>query len=134
MRRLMGWSLLAALLALSPAWAQPPDTLFTTTTKTATTGADVTDTALWTPTTGNRFALQGCMFSSDGAVDVELEVSDVDVIPPVHLTSYGTVVVGGDQTLLYTSAVDAVLRYTVTHMNATSSGAVSLMCWGYEFI
>ena len=41
---------------------------------------------------------------------------------------------GGDQTLLYTSAVDAVLKYTVTFNNAIDRGQVSIMCWGYEYI
>lgn len=135
--RKLRWTLLAAacgvLLAAGDVRAERPTDLWDTITKTATSTSAQTDTTLWTPPSGKRIALQGCLISATRATEVQFEVSDVDVIPPVYMESYGTVLVGGDQTLLYRSAKDAVLTYTTTNTaHSPSYGSVSVMCWGYE--
>ena len=131
-RRRTAWLMVGMLLACPAlAIADRPTDLWDTVTKTATSTSAQTDTALWTPASGKRIALQGCLISSEYATVVEVEVSDVDVVPPIYLTSLGSVLIGGDGTLLYRSAKDAVLTYT-TSANAPSYGRVSIMCWGYE--
>ena len=111
----------------SPAWATSPDAAFTTTLKTATSaGVSATDVALWTPTSGNFFVLMGCIVSTNGAGTIELEVSDVDVIPPQYFQTAGTRVLGFGAYPLSVSAKDAVLTYTHTR------GEWSIYCSGYE--
>ena len=131
------WLGVCGLALAAPVWADaPPHTSYTTQTKSATVTADSTDTALWTPLSGSRFALQGCKFSSPVAALLELEVSDVDVVPPQYLESYGDSQVGGVGAPIYTSATDAVLRYTVTftgYTPAVQDERASLVCWGYEY-
>jgi len=125
--RVVGLALLLACFH-SPAWALPPHLDYETQTKTATGAGPSTDTALWTPVTGNRFILQGCVVNANNAsITVELEVSDVDVIPPMQFESTGTQVVEMGGIPLYVSVEDAVLTYTVT-----GSGAWSILCVGYE--
>lgn len=123
-------ALLGALWMLGGvAWAGPPHGDYTTITNRATGQAPSTaDTALWTPTTGNKFLLQGCLVAANNAsVTVELEVSDVDVIPPIRFETTGRQVVESGGAVIYESAQDAVLTYTVT-----GSGGWSILCWGYE--
>ena len=134
--RKVTWALLAAacgwLLSAGAVEAERPSDLWTTVTKTSTADSTQTDTTLWTATSGKRIALQGCLVSTNRAVAVEFEVSDVDVVPPIYLESYGSVLVGGDQTLLYMSAKDATLTYTTTSHSGTAHARVSVVCWGYE--
>ena len=133
MRKRWGLAALLALASLAvPAWAELYQ--YDTVTKTATVTTGATDTALWTPATGYRFVVQGCEFSSTVAALVELEVSDVDVIPPQYADSYGKWQVGGGEAPIYQSAIDAVLRYTVTFSAYTPAPdtRVSIVCWGYE--
>lgn len=118
--------LVAALACASPAGAAPTQE-FTTITKTATSTTTQTDVALWTPASGKAFALFGCTFSAGAAAVIELEVNNVDVIPPVYLASAGTVEVGGGSWPIYQSEADAVLTYT------TTKAPVSIRCSGYEF-
>ena len=117
----------------STAWADRPSDLWTPQTKTATATTAQTDTTLWTPASGKRFHLQGCAISSDGAVRVELEVSNTDVIPPISLASSGTEVISAGGALLYSSATDALLTYStsITGVSGTHR-SVSVLCWGYE--
>ena len=117
------------VVACAPAWADRPHIDYTTVTKTATgTGTSTADTALWTPASGTRIVLLGCFFAANNAsITVELEVSDVDVIPPVRFESTGRQSVEGGGAPIYVSARDDILRYTVT-----GSGSWSIMCWGYE--
>jgi len=113
--------------------AGPPVDDYQTITKTATATTAQSDTALWTPTTGNYFVLQGCFFSSDFPVEFDLEVSDVDVIAPVKLESYGNALVGGGEAAIYVSAKDAVLRYSTSSTGLGSlTASTSVTCWGYE--
>ena len=107
--------------------AEVPTLLYETQTKTATSITIQSDTALWTPTSGNRFVLQACIISVDAAQDIDLEVSDVDVIAPVHLPSNGTQIIGLGGAPIYVSAKDAVLRFS-TSTQATTS----ITCIGYE--
>ena len=124
-RKILG--IVLVLVSTATAWAAPPDTEITTLTKTATSaGISATDVALWTPTSGNFFVLMGCVFSTNGAGDIQLEVSDVDVIPPQYFQTAGTRVSGFGTYPLYVSAKDAVLAYTHTR------GDWSIVCTGYE--
>ena len=132
MRKVFGAVLGAGLLlGACPVWADRPTDLYTTQTKTATTTAAATDAVLWTPAAGKQIALQGCAFSATNAVEgIELEVANVDVIPPFGLLSYGSRTVDGGQTLIYVGAKDAVLTYSVADL---TRGTLSVVCWGYEF-
>ena len=126
-KQLAGLVLMLALLS-PPAWALPPHLDYETQTKTATGTAPSTDTTLWTPVTGNKFILQACWVSANNAsITVELEVSDVDVIPPMRFESTGTKVVEMGGAPIYVSTEDAVLTYTVT-----GTGAYAILCVGYE--
>lgn len=123
---------LALVLGAASASAERPD-IWGTKTKTATATSAQTDTALWTPASGKRVALQGCVISATKAMQVELEVSDVDVVPPIYFDSYGRLTIGGDSTLLYVGDPDAVLTYSTTNSGHSGShGSVSIACWGYE--
>lgn len=131
-----GWWIAVALwVGMGSVAVAQPHLDYQTQTKTATVTGESTDTALWTPLTGSRFALQGCAFASSTAADVQLEVSDVDVVPPIYLESYGMKMIGGVGAPIYTSATDDVLRYTVEFTDHTNSGTtrLSIMCWGYEY-
>lgn len=119
-----------SLLCAPGAWAGPPDAEVTTQTKTVSliiSDGAKTDTALWTPTSGNFFVLMGCAFSTKQAGTVELEVSDADVIPPQHFQTAGKASIGFGAYPLYVSAVDAVLTYTTS-----VAGEFSILCTGYE--
>lgn len=106
---------------------------YTTQTKTATSTTAQTDTTLWTPATGKRFILQGVLVCATMSVRVELEVSDVDVIAPVYLDSYGCRTVDASGAALYMSATDAVLTYTtITTAHSPIYANVSVTAWGYE--
>ena len=134
MRRLAGRILaLAVALGASPAFAQAPHHDYTTVQKTATALSAQTDATLWTPATGKAFILYGCVISARLPVRVELEVSDVDVVPPIYFESNGTVLVGGHGFPIYMSATNAVLTWTtsVEGMSDTHD-RVSVLCWGYE--
>ena len=116
--------------------AAAQDTLhYETQMKTATSPTAQTDAVLWTPTTGNRFVLQGCGVSAIAPVRVEFEVSDVDVIPPIYLESYGMKLVESGGAPLYVSAQNAVLTYTTATFETGPGVAyrdTSVFCWGYE--
>lgn len=113
--------------------AEKPNFYYTTVTKTATTTTAVTDSTLWDPAANNRFVLQGVLISATNAVQVELEVSDVDVVPPVYVTSTGVVLVGGGENPIYLGAKDAVLTWSTTQVGVSPNhGKVSIMAWGYE--
>lgn len=128
-RKAAAW-LMAIGLVVPSAWAELPHREYTTQTKTATTSPDgttETDVALWTPASGKRFVLQGCTISANNAGTVELEVSDVDVVPPIHFQTAGARVLSHGGAPIYVSAKDAVLRYTTS-----VDGEFSLLCTGYE--
>lgn len=130
MKWMLVWLLSLGFLVPGLAWADgPPHHQYTTVTKTATgASSSAADVALWTPTTGNQFLLLGCLLSARNAsIQIELEVSDVDVITPVRFETTGSLVVQNGGAVIYESAEDAVLRYTVT-----GSGEWSIDCWGYE--
>jgi len=116
-------------LALAPsAWAARVEREYTTLTKTATATSNQTDVAIWTPASGKGIALQGCLFSAAEAGNIELEVADVDVLPPIAMPSGGLESASAGEALLYQGAVDAVLRWTTT-----INGPHAVMCWGYEW-
>lgn len=132
MRQLRAFALLLIVGWMGTASADLlPTQAYTTMTKIDTSTTAQSATTLWTPTTGYRFVLQGCLVSSQRALKVRFQVSSVDVIPPIYLESYGSQMVGGTYAPIYTSAVDAVLTYTTT-TESTSYGSVSVSCWGYE--
>lgn len=122
---------LALSLCLAPRlWAQRPTDEYTTQTKTATTTTVKTDAVLWTPAAGKRIVLQQCTVCATGALEgIELEVANVDVIPPFALPSYGCQSFGGSEAPIYTSAKDEVLTYTTP---PDQTGRVSVMCSGWE--
>lgn len=118
--------------------AELPSDLYTTQTNTATSTSAQTDTTLWDPAAGKRFILQGVMACTDLPVQVEFEVSDADVVPPMYFESYGCQTVQAGGAAIYMSARDAVLTYTTTALfdyNGNGIGdysRVSVMAWGYE--
>ena len=132
-RRWIGGLALVGLLVAGPAFADRPTTYYTTQTKSATSTSAQTDATLWTPASGKAFVLQGCFVAAETPVRVEFEVSDVDVIPPFVMDSYGTALIGGGENPIYTSAVNAVLTYTtvISGLSATYPNT-SVMCWGFE--
>ena len=133
-KRLVGLALGVALFA-SPVFAERPHIDYTTLTKTSTATTQQTDAVLWTPATGNKFHLQGCLISADLPVKFELEVSDVDVVPPIYLESNGTVLLGGGENPIYSSIRDAVLTYSTNRIPVSNQfNNVSVLCWGYESV
>src|SRR3990167_10867014 len=123
--RLAG-SLLLLLGCVGLAWADAPHHEYDTQTKTATGTGSSTDATLWDPAAGKRFILFGCVIAMDSAGTFELEVSDVDVIPPIKFQSTGRIQVWGGAWPIYVSATDAVLTYTVAPTNGSSTWSV--MC------
>lgn len=117
-----------ACIVSGAASAESPTSWAAPVTKSAVQSGDVDDAALWTPASGNAFVLWGCVFSTSAVGNVELEVSNVDVVPPIYLASSGTVVIGYGGFPLYRSAVDAVLRYTTVQ----STAQISILCHGWE--
>ena len=128
----VGFLLGLVLLGSPPCWADRSTSDYVTVTKSATVTLTSfqTDVTLWTPASGNRIHLQGCIFSANRAMTIELEVSDVDVIPPIQMPSGGVVTVGGADAPIYVGAVDGVLAYTIS----VNSGSASSLCWGWEGI
>lgn len=126
------WSLvllLAWVWGSVPAAADISTQLYATQNKPATTDVAVTDSVIWTPAAGYRIVLQGCVLSSDAANKIELESSNTDVIPPQHFESYGSLVIQGGGTAIWTGTADATLAWTTT-TNATAS----IVCWGFEVL
>lgn len=122
---------LLCLVGASVCSAENPTIWGKPVTKTATvTGNGTADTALWTPATGNRIVLMGCIISTSAAYKVELEVANVDVIPPMGFQSGGPVSIGFGTFPLWMGTADATLDYTVTNAGATAS--TSMVCSGYE--
>lgn len=121
------------LMLAAPVWADRPSDQFQTITKTATATTAQTDTTLWDPAAGKRIILMGCVISSQFAQTVELEVSDVDVVPPLYFESYGIKTLGTGYGPLWEGALDAILTYSTTsttHSSIAPSTAIS--CSGYE--
>ena len=129
MRR-YGWAALALLLSGGVAWAELPSREFTTQTKTASSSKGVTDQVIWTPASGKRIVLQGALFCASNATDnIELESSNVDVIPPFAIESYGCKTFSAGGAALWMGATDATLTYTG---GVRGPGTLSVMVWGYE--
>ena len=139
MRKLSQVLLVAACVVLLPGssgrceTSGRPHELWTTQTKTATATSNRTDTAIWTPASGKRIALQGVAISAGAAGVVEIESSDTDVIPLISLESGGLKVIAGNAAPLWTGGVDATLAYTNTGGFAGSSQPLSILLWGYEY-
>ena len=111
------------------AWADLPHLDYVTQTKTAT-GTSASATVLWTPASGKRIMLQGCIFGFEGPGRVQLDEGDSgdDVIPSVGVATQGTIVVDANGGLLWVGDVNETLTWT-TSQSATQR---SIMCWGYE--
>lgn len=129
--------LLTAFFALNvlytPAYATKPTIDYVTTTTTATYATAQTGTAIWTPASGNRFVLQGGIVSSTNAITIRFQVSGVDVVAPIILTSSGTQPFGGGFAPIYVSAKNAVLTITTVGNNAgNDTGTVAVTLYGYE--
>lgn len=121
-------ALAASVIGASLAYAEEPTTWGKVVTKTATQAGNAADQDLWDPAADTSIVLMGCLFSSSAPATVELEVSNVDVVPPQVLESAGWRQVGYGTFPLYHGATDAVLTYTTTN----NSGTVAIMCSGYE--
>ena len=126
---------LSVSLSAHRVWAETAAFEYTTVTKTATVTSDSTDVTLWDPAGGYGFVLQGCDLSSTVAASIELEVSDVDVVPPIYMDSYGSHPIGAGNGPIAMGAQDAILTYTVTFTTYTPvrDTRVSILCWGYEY-
>src|SRR3990167_901055 len=108
----MGLLLLGLVGVASTAHADRPSDQFQTITKTATATTAQTDTTLWDPAAGKRIILMGCVISAKFAQTVELEVANVDVVPPIYFDSYGTIPLGTGYGPLWEGEVDAILTYS----------------------
>lgn len=118
-----------------PALAEPPTRDYTTVTKVETTTSATADNTLWDPDAGKRIVILGVAMSSTGFVDVELEVSDVDVINPIHLGSPGTYLKESGGRPIYVGDKDGVLNWTASIIGRGPNQTfpdVSIMVWGYE--
>ena len=133
-RIIRGVGLTLWLVSLTlPVQAERPDLLVTPVVKTATATTAQTATTLWTPASGTRIVLMGCVFSADRAYLVRLQVSGTDIVAPVYLDTNGTVSVGFGVTPLYVGATNAVITYTTTNAGFTgASGNAAITCTGYE--
>ena len=128
-------------LALACLWFTPgegaaqssrPTDLWTPQTKTASVTSNQTDTVIWTPASGKRIALQGVVVSAGGAGRVEIESSDVDVVPPITLDSGGFKSFDAGGVVIWSGAVDATLAYTNTG-GYEGTQPLSILVWGYEY-
>ena len=125
MKKLAGLLLLLALLAVPVSASEREHTVVN---KNATGTGATSAATLWTPTSGNAFYLQGCMASANNAsITVRFQVASADVIPPIRFESTGRYSVESGGAVIYESAKDAVLTYTIT-----GGGAWSVLCWGWE--
>lgn len=95
-------------------------------TKTGNYAAAQTDTAVWTPASGKRIHLLGVVLSTNDANDIEVESSNVDVVPPMYFAAHGGAVISGDGELWH-GATDAALT-----ISSTANVDHSIMMWGYE--
>lgn len=95
--------------------------------KTDNQAAAQTDKVVWTPASGYRIVLLGVVISTNAANNVELESSDVDVIPPIYLAANGGAVVAVGGRPIWIGAVDATLAYT-----SSAATNVSVALIGYE--
>ncbi len=87
-----------------------------------------TDAVIWTPTSGKRIVLMGAFFSTDTAMNIQLESALEDIIPPTYLAANGgAVVAGGGECPLWIGAEDATLTIT-----SSASGNHSVKVWGIE--
>ena len=123
------WLVLSVLclVGASVCDAERPTNWGTPVTKTAVVTSNSTDSTLWDPDADRHIVLIGCVFSAGNAVNIQLEVSDVDVIAPMNLASGGTVAVGFGPFPIWEGAEDAVLTYTTV-----GSGTHSITCSGWE--
>lgn len=94
--------------------------------KSATYTAAQTDTVIWTPVPGKRISLLGAMVSSSSCNTIEIESSNVDVVPPMYISASGGAVTSGFGEL-WRGSINATL--TVTSLVNTNH---SVMLWGYE--
>ena len=88
-----------------------------------------TDTVLWTPATGNRIWLAGCVLSKDAtAATVQIESANIDVIPPLYMQANTTEsILAGAAPFLWRGDANATLTVTTS-----AGGSVSVLCWGME--
>lgn len=129
MRLQLVLGLLALALTAPSAWATKPTLDYTTSTKNGNTTDAQTDTTLWDPAANYRVVLQGCVASADATQTLEIEVSDVDVLPPIYLAANTSITIAGGFAPIYVGAVDGVLAYTTT-----TSANTTITCWGWEDI
>lgn len=111
-------------------FAEPPTRDYTTVTKIATATGVISDSTLWDPDSGKRIVLLGVFVSSDVFVDIELEVSDVDAINPIHLESPGSKLIESGGRPIWVGAKDDILRWSTNVQPITAN--ISIMIWGYE--
>ena len=116
------------LLGLSTAEAARPHERITIVQTSENVGATAqTDNVLMTPATGRRLVLMGGTVCTGGAVDVELEESDVDVFFLESLngcTGIGT----GTIPVYVSSTTDDTFDWSTGAATTTS-----INCWGYDF-
>ena len=130
----MGLLLLGLVGVASTAHADRPSDQFQTITKTATATTAQTDTTLWDPAAGKRIILMGCVISAKFAQTVELEVANVDVVPPIYFESFGIRTIGTGDSPVYVGATDAVLTYSTSSAgHSPQAPTTSIVCWGYEW-
>ena len=129
-RRVAFALLLLAMVGTPRVYAEKPTIWGNTKTKTATASGAAADTVLWTPASGFRIILMGCVISSEAAALVELESSDVDVVPPIQGGSQGASTIGFGTFPLWVGAADATLTFTISEVQ--SGKRTSIVCSGYE--
>jgi hypothetical protein len=94
--------------------------------KTGNYNAAQTDTVIWAPAAGKAIVLLGVLLSTDTAMSMQLESSNVDVIPPCYFAANGGAVISGGGPV-WEGAADATLDLT-----SSAAGNHSVLLWGYE--
>lgn len=94
--------------------------------KAANYAAAQTDAVVWTPATGKQIVLLGVLLTTDTAMTIQIESSDVDVIPPCYFAANGGAVISGGGPI-WEGAANATLTIT-----SSAAGNHSVLLWGYE--
>lgn len=96
-------------------------------TKTGNFSVQQTDTAVWTPAAGKKIVLMGAYFTSDAILTLELEDSNVDVIPPTYTAVKGGASITAGPAPIWIGDDDDTLD-----ISSDQAGDFSVLVWGYE--
>ena len=91
-----------------------------------TVAAD-TNTVVWTPANDHKIVLMGVKFNSDTATRMMLTNTTSAIIPEQDITASGQVVIFGN-----TPIWKGIENETIAYNSTTTTGAHSVLLWGYE--